>query len=99
MSKTETRPGRSRKLAELAGALAVLAIPHAILSAKHNLPPGFISLHVGAAAFTGIASLITRHTHIVSQRAETAVKQAYLDGHVEKLSIDLESLEDRVRHN
>lgn len=95
----ETRPGRSRKLAELAGTLAVLAIPHAILSAKHNLPPGLISIHVGCAAFAGIASLIVRHTYIVSERAKDAVKQAYLDGHVDKLSIDLEGLEERVRHN
>lgn len=98
MSYTEARPARSRTLAELAGALAVLAVPHAIFAAKHNLPPGIINLHISCAAVAGIASLIMQHTHIVSQRTENAVKQAYLDGHAEKLSIDLDSLEDRVRH-
>lgn len=76
--------------------LAAFVIPHAVVAGVVNWPPVFVSVHVSAAVFAGLAALVIACSHARDQREAEAERQAYHAGRVDTITAEIDEFERRT---
>lgn len=86
------------RLRRVAVALAVLLIPHVLLALRLHWATIFVSIHIGAAVFTGLAALLISRTCWLAQRWDEQRHAAVQEGRAETFDAKFAELEQRIDH-
>ena len=78
-------------------ALAIGLIVHAVIYGQHHSPPGYLSIHIAATMFAGLAYLIERARHSRDEREEAIAQDAYDEGRAQSFTAVIDEFERRTQ--